>query len=174
MRNGKKILYVKLKKALYGLLQAALLFYKKLSEDLIEEGFTINPYDPCVANKIIKGNQMTVVWHVDDLKVSHKDPQQIDKFINFLKTKYENESGKVKVTRGKKHKYLGMMLDYTIEGSVKIDMEDYVNKIIDEFPEEVQKVTRTPASEHLFRVDQDGDKLSEEMAEQFHTCVAKC
>ena len=67
-----------------------------------------------------------------------------------------------------------MMLDYTTEGSVKIYMEDYVNKIIDEFPEEVQKVTRTPASEHLFRVDEDGDKLSEEMAEQFHTCVAKC
>ena len=104
----------------------------------------------CVANKIIEGNQMTVVWHVDDLKVSHKDPQQIDKFINFLKTKYENESGKVKVTRGKKHKYLGMMLDYTIEGSVKIDMEDYINKIIDKFPEEVEKVTRTLTSEHLF------------------------
>ena len=73
--RGKKVLYVKLKKALYGLLKSALLFYEKLSQDLIENGFTLNPYDPCVANKMVNGEQMTVIWHVDDLKVSHKDPE---------------------------------------------------------------------------------------------------
>ena len=54
---------MKIKKALYGLLKAALLFYEKLSSDLIADGFEINPYDPCVANKMINGEQMTVVWH---------------------------------------------------------------------------------------------------------------
>ncbi len=48
--KGESILYVKLHKALYGLLKSALLFYKKLSGDLKNYGFTINPYDPCVAN----------------------------------------------------------------------------------------------------------------------------
>ena len=33
----------------------------------------MNPYDPCVANKIINGTQITICWHVDDLKVSHKE-----------------------------------------------------------------------------------------------------
>jgi len=33
-------------------------------------GFVLNPYDPCVANKgVVKGKQLTIVWHVDDLKV---------------------------------------------------------------------------------------------------------
>ena len=73
MKNGKKVLYVKLQKALYGLLQAALLFYEKLAADLVADGFKINPYDPCVANKIINGTQMTVIWHVDDLKISHAE-----------------------------------------------------------------------------------------------------
>jgi hypothetical protein len=66
VKNGKPIMYVQLKKALYGTLQAALLFWKDLSKKLVEWGFKINPYDWCVANKIIDGRQCTVLWHVDD------------------------------------------------------------------------------------------------------------
>ena len=72
--KGKPLLYIKMYKALYGLLRSALLFYKKLVGDLQKYGFKVNPYDPCVANAMINGSQMTVTWHVDDLKVSHKDP----------------------------------------------------------------------------------------------------
>ena len=49
--NGETILYVRLLKALYGLLRSALLFYKKLRGDLERMGFEVNPYDPCVAKK---------------------------------------------------------------------------------------------------------------------------
>ena len=54
-------------------MNAALLFYLKLVNNLKSIGFELNPYDPCVANKIVDGAQFTVVWHVDDLKVSHVD-----------------------------------------------------------------------------------------------------
>ncbi len=40
--------YVKLPKALYGLMRASLLFYRKLHKELEEYGFVINWYDPCV------------------------------------------------------------------------------------------------------------------------------
>ena len=73
--NGKDVIYVILQKALYGTLQAALLFWQNLSTQLKEWGFVINPYDFCVANKIINGKQCTIVWHVDDLKISHMDPK---------------------------------------------------------------------------------------------------
>jgi hypothetical protein len=53
--GGHDVIYVKLTKALYGTLQAALLFWKNLSSKLKEWGFVINPYDFCVANKIIDG-----------------------------------------------------------------------------------------------------------------------
>eukprot|EP00957_Ditylum_brightwellii_P046151 3501580-Ditylum_brightwellii.AAC.1 len=52
--GGKSVLYVQLKKVLYGTLKAALLFWKNLSSCLQEWGFEINPYDWCVANKTIK------------------------------------------------------------------------------------------------------------------------
>ena len=60
MENGKKTLYVQVMKAIYGMLQAALLWYKKFRKDLEEYGFKFNEYDPCVANKIIRGKQQTI------------------------------------------------------------------------------------------------------------------
>ena len=50
-KNGTPVIYVKINKTVYGCLKSALLFYKKLSGDLKEMGFIINPYDPCVAKK---------------------------------------------------------------------------------------------------------------------------
>jgi hypothetical protein len=49
--KGKAVLYVQLEKAVYGMMKSALLFYRKLVADLTSLGYTINPYDPCVANK---------------------------------------------------------------------------------------------------------------------------
>ena len=62
------MLYIQLKKALYGTLQVALIFWQLLSKTLVEWGFKLNEYDPCVANKIINGKQCMIIWHVDDLK----------------------------------------------------------------------------------------------------------
>ena len=70
IEKGKKTLYVRLRKALYGTIQAAMLFWKNLSTTLKSWGFKINPYDWCVANKMVNGKQITIAWHVDDLKIS--------------------------------------------------------------------------------------------------------
>ena len=66
--TGKRIIYIRLHKSLYGCLKSALLFCEKLVGDLEAYGFRINPYDPCVVKKMIVGKQLTVCWHVDDLK----------------------------------------------------------------------------------------------------------
>ena len=54
-------------------------------------GFVINPYDPCVANKMVNGSQMTMTWHVDDLKISHKDEEELTRFISELGAIYGNK-----------------------------------------------------------------------------------
>jgi len=78
IEKGEKVVYVELLKALYGTLRAARLFWEKLSNKLKEWGFKIIDYDPCVANKIVNGKQITVVWHVDDLKISHVETKVVD------------------------------------------------------------------------------------------------
>jgi hypothetical protein len=83
--KGTKILYVKLQKALYGLMRASLLFFCKLRKEFEEYGLEVNPYDPCVANMITKsGKQLTVVWHINDLMGSCEDDFELTKFSCYL------------------------------------------------------------------------------------------
>ena len=118
-------------------------------------GFEVNPYDPCVANKVINGSQMTVTWHVDDLKISHKESDEVTKFITELGKRYDND---LTVHRGKVHSYLGMHFDYGTKGTVKISMIPYTKKIIDDFPEPVTSTAPTPAGDHLFTVRPDEER----------------
>ena len=96
----EKVLYVHMKKAVCGMIQSSLMFYKKLRADLELEGFMINPYDSCISNKMVNGKQMTIAWHVDDLKVSHKQEKAVDEFIAWLESKYGSETGRVKAVKG--------------------------------------------------------------------------
>ena len=120
--KGKSVLYVQLEKAVYGMMKSALLFYRKLVADLTSLGFEINPYNPCVANKIINGKQITICWHVDDLFVGHDDPNVVTKFLDWLAHRYDTDDKKLNVVRGHKHDYLGMNLDFSTAGAVNIDM----------------------------------------------------
>ena len=60
-----------------------------------------------MANKMVKGEAMAVVWHVDELKVSRKEPFEVTKFAQYFSTIYGN---KLKVHRGKIQDYLGIDL----------------------------------------------------------------
>ena len=94
--NGKKVLYLQLLKALYGCVQSALLWYELFSSTLEKEGFVINPVEPCVANKIINGKVCTMLWYVDDVKISHVDEKIVSNVINML----EKWFGKLTINRG--------------------------------------------------------------------------
>ena len=133
-RKGTPILYVRLKKALYGLLRSSLLFYRKLRGELEAYGFKINTYDPCVGNKIVttenlvpvtdkrgriirdkngskkmykvkEEKQITVIWHVDDLMMSCEDNFELTKLSLYLANIY---GPKLATHLGNKHDYLGM------------------------------------------------------------------
>ena len=172
IEKGQKVLYVKVHKALYGMLKSALLFYKKLRTDLECKGYRINPHDACVANKIINSKQMTILWHVDDLKILHADPWEVTKIVKWL----GKTCGNIKLSRGKKHEYLGMSLDYEHDGEIRILIKQYVRKIINEFLEVIDgKTAATPAAEYLFETREDSNtrKLPEEQAVEFHHIIAQ-
>ena len=171
--NGHKVLYVQVIRALYGMLVAALLWYRQFKGDLESIGFKFNPYDPCVANRIVKGNQQTIRFHVDDLMSSHIDKRVNDKFLIWLNDKYGHH-GEVKATRGDVHDYLGMTFDWSDPGKVKVDMIDYMTNMVEEFPDKLQPsdTAPTPAAENLF-AEGTGPSLDAARAKEFHTFVAK-
>ena len=69
-----------------------------------------------MANKIVDGAQLTVLWHVYDLKVSDVGAGVVTQMSVWLKKNYErlfdDGSGAMKLKRGKIHEYLGMFLLY--------------------------------------------------------------
>ena len=64
---------------------ASLLYYRKFVKILTDIGFVLNPYDPCVANKMIGGHQITIFFHVDNCKLSHKSSRQMDRMIKYFR-----------------------------------------------------------------------------------------
>jgi len=179
-KKGTKQLLVQCQNALYGTMVASLLYYRNFVKSLTKIGFVLNPYDPCVANKLIGGRQMTICFHVDDCKLSHVNPAENDRMIDHLGKEYESifedGSGKMAVSRGKVHTYLGMKLDYTVRGQVKITMFDYIEEILTAFNKTEPKGTGTKSSAapvNLFTVDEDREKLTPGKVVQFHNLVAK-
>jgi hypothetical protein len=126
---------------------------------------------------LINGTQHTVVWHVDDLKSSHKSAQINDNFHNWLNEKYGNESIEiVKAIPGKLHKYLGMTLDYSENEVFQIDMQEYVEEMIKEFPYDLgDKKVKYPWDQNLFKVwkDEKNTQLKDKDHEILHTFVTK-
>ena len=55
-----------------------------MSKYLDKGRFKSNPYGPCVANKIITGESLTKVFHVDDAKANHKDTKLVDNFEKWI------------------------------------------------------------------------------------------
>ena len=84
-----------------------------------------------------------------------------------------NEKSLITTTRVRVLEYLGMTLDYTTKGKVKISMYNYIDKLLTELPLDINGSIKTPGTSHLFNVNKDTTKLLEEKAQLFHHLVAK-
>ena len=92
--EGKQpVLYMEHDKALYGTLQAALLFWQKLSAFLIDKhGFERNEYDWCIINKMIEGKQCTIAWYSNDIKMSHAQQEVLEGLLTSLNEEFGKEA----------------------------------------------------------------------------------
>ena len=172
VRKGKKILYARAKKAIYGTVRAAYLFWLKLSTSLKSWGFTPNPYDQCTVNKTFGKHQCTIQWHVDDLKISCANPKVIDLIIDKM-NKHYGQISPLTMTRGTVHEYLGMTIDYSQEDVVIFTMYDYINEIIESLPADMKGMAISPAGPHLFKINEDCEKTDAATADLFHHYTAQ-
>ena len=168
-RDGSII--VELDKALYGCVQSSKLWYDKLIRELTDIHFVMNSNDRCVLNRTEKnGSQTTIIIHVDDMLITSKDEETLSDVLSELTTKFMDAS----INRGRKHNYLGMVLDFTKDETVEISMDSYVEEIL-ELSETlgVTGTCRTPGSNDLFKTKEDEEKLDDKSKEEFHSILAK-
>jgi hypothetical protein len=170
--GGKQVLYLELRKALYGTLMAALLFWRLLTSKLTEWRFVVNPFDSCVMNKDINGKRRIVLWHVDDLKISHVNSDVVTSIIDLLDAEFGKEAPLTKM-RGKIHDYLGMTIDFSDDGKVKFSMINYVENMLNCLPDDMEGEAVSPASQFLFDVNKTAENLDDETADLFHHNTAK-
>jgi hypothetical protein len=72
--------------------------------------------------------------------------------VEWIKTKYEDPKIKgISPSRGKIHQYLGMTLDFSIPGKVKLMMKDYILKMLDEFlyKDQIKSLFNTEKGVHV-------------------------
>jgi hypothetical protein len=168
LEKDKNTFYLMLKRALYGCIKSALLFWENLLGKLIMRGYELNVYDRCVANKIINNAQITIIWHVDDLKNSYVCREVLEQEIKWLELMYGPLAGSI----GSMHTYLGM--DMCFEGKrLKVSMIEYLQEIVEEFPFDLLNKAVTPTGPYLFDKDEDSILLNNEKSKIFHQMVAK-
>ena len=63
-------------------------------------------------NQDINDTQCTVLWHVDDLKISHRDSSVVSTILHELDDWYGDHMP-LTIMRGKVHDYLGMKIDFS-------------------------------------------------------------
>ena len=160
-------LYVQLKKPLYGLIEAAKLWFDEISRTLQSLGFKQNAYDECCWNRVFQGKQHTIVIHVDDILSTCELEEGNQQLIGALKAKYEQ----IGVSEGLVHSYLGMTFDFSVSGRVMVNQEGYISELV--ASEDLKRPVKTPATADLFEVDPDSPRLDKHGSENFHSVTAK-
>ena len=117
-------------------------------------GFVLNPYDMCVANKTINRKQCTVSWYVDDNKISHVEQEVVDDIVAKIGKRFPG----LTISTVTEHTFLGIRIKYLDNGTVSLNMRDYIQEVVDDFGEDVSQTVSTPAARWLFAVS-DARKL---------------
>jgi hypothetical protein len=159
--------YVRLKKALYGCVQSSKLWYDRLRSELEKLGYTVNPFDDCVFNKMFGDAQSTLLVHVDDILCACEHQHAHDELRHHLQKVFVD----VNFDSGVKLSFLGMTISLEIKGRAIISMQGFVEEFVADYPGD--KVVSSPSNGDLFTTE-DTDVIVEETdRKSFHTVVAK-
>lgn len=154
-------------------MNAALLAYKKLSSIFKDWGFVMNPYDPCVWKKMIGKYQVTIMFHIDDLLMSHVRAEIVTKYIKMLEEEY-GKRDPLTVTKGLVHEYLGMTFNLRKKGEVALSQYDYIKKMHNRLPDSMKSRYRSsPAPADLFKQKENDPVLDEPQQQLYHTITAE-
>jgi Reverse transcriptase (RNA-dependent DNA polymerase) len=130
-------------KTIYGLVQSAREFYKKLICERKDLGFSENKSDPCLLSKRNQTNIMIIGIYVDDCLVLGKD-KNIQQLIDVLELKGLS----LKVERNLKDYLSCRVIEDINMREILILQPHLINKLIDRFGDEVfdKRIYGTPGT----------------------------
>ena len=155
--NHREIYSIKLQKSLYGLKQSGRMWYNRLSESLIEEGYTNSPICPCVFIRKNGQHFVIIAVYVDDLNLIGT-PEEISKAVEFLKKEFETKDlGRTKFC-------LGLQIEH-LEDGIFIHQSNYTTKVLKRFHMDKAHPLSTPMVVRSLDVSKDPFRPREENKE---------
>ena len=116
---------IKLQRSLYGLKQSGRMWYNRLSEYLLKEGYVNNPICPCIFIKKSETGFAIIVVYVDDLNLVGT-PEELTRTTNYLKKEFKmKDLGKTKFC-------LGLQIEHFPNG-VLVHQSTYIKKVLKRF-----------------------------------------
>ena len=116
---------------------------------------------------------MTIMFHIDDLLMSHVRAEIVTKYIKMLEEEY-GKRDPLTVTRGLVHEYLGMTFDLRKKGEVALSQYDYIKKMHNRLPDSMKSRYRSsPAPADLFKQKENDPVLDEPRQQLYHTITAE-
>ena len=159
-----------LKKTIYGLVQSAREFYKKLLQVLKELGFTENKSDPCLLSKWNDGGVVLIGIYVADCLVIGKE-SQISRLIVDLKVKGFN----LKVEKDLKDYLSCRIVENSEKNEILILQPHLINNLVERFGEEVQdrRIYKTPGTPRfkITRPNDESDLLETDLQKRYRSGV---
>ena len=123
--KSRNMYSIKLQRSLYGFKQSDRMWYNRLSEYLLKEGFENNSICPCVFIKKSESGFAIVAVYVDDLNVVGT-PKELTKTVDYLKNEFEmKDLGKTKFC-------LGLQIEHLSDG-ILIHQSTYIEKVLKHF-----------------------------------------
>ena len=118
-----------LKKAMYGLIHAGLLWSKKFGTELKKKGFERSQADPCVFRRVLRGRVVVIiVVYVDDLLVVSASKRDEEQALEDLHSCFPIKD------LGEPSHYLGYSITRDRDaGTLKVDQRQYVQEIAERF-----------------------------------------
>ena len=167
--NSDQSLFVQLKKALYGCLESARLWYEHLSATLLSiPNIKQSKLDPCLFYLQEGTAKIYIAIYVDDIKIVSSSTHLTNMVKNKLKSIYT-----VKFQEGTTHEYLGMKFQYQSD-KVLITSPNYISNLLTDYAATNSfGHALTPAADDLFHIDETSPLLSNINKETFHSFVAR-
>jgi hypothetical protein len=127
-------------KYLYGLPDSGRAYYEAYSQHLIMNGYDRMASDPCLFVRKTASTRTYVFIHVDDTFVASTNPEELTRFQDVLRQRFEITVNPEVDT------YLGVHLEKQDNGNIKLSQPKLLAQIFEEYkPQEMSNLTRANA-----------------------------
>ncbi|CAL1400034.1 unnamed protein product [Linum trigynum] len=140
----------KLKKSLYGLKQASRMWYAKLTDSLLANGFRQSKSDYSIFLTDIRGHLVVLIVYVGDIVVGSEDLDAVKTVKNMLKSLFKMKD------LGELQYFLGLEVNRTTDG-IHVSQRKYCTELLKEAGFDECKPAKTPSSVKQVLSAADGD-----------------